>query len=120
MKALLLANIGQLLTLRSTTFHATGPLRGPELNDIGLVKEAAVLCLDGKIAAAGKQRDVLRAAKGKKPVELDCAGKVVLPGFVDSHTHPIFTAPRLADFEQRIAGAGSPSNYFFRTNIGAG
>jgi imidazolonepropionase len=103
---LLLTNIGQLLTLRSTTFKATGPLRGPELNDVGLVEEAAVLCLDGKIAAAGKQRDVLRAAKGKKPVELDCAGKVVLPGFVDSHTHPIFTAPRLADFEQRIAGAG--------------
>ncbi len=104
-QALLLANIGQLLTLRSTTFKATGPLRGPELNDIGLVEDAAVLCVDGKIAAAGKQRDVLRAAKGKKPVELDCAGKVVLPGFVDSHTHLIFSAPRLADFEERIGGA---------------
>ena len=32
-------------------------------------------------------------------------GKVVLPGFVDSHTHPVFTAPRLIDFEKRIAGA---------------
>jgi imidazolonepropionase len=104
-QALLLTNIGQLLTLRSTTFKATGPLRGPELNDVGLVEDAAVLCLDGKIAAAGKQSEVLRAAKGKKPVELDCAGKVVLPGFVDSHTHPIFAAPRLADFERRIAGA---------------
>ena len=104
-QALLLANIGQLLTLRSATFKATGPLRGPELNDVGLVEDAAVLCVDGKIAAAGKQRDVLRAAKGKKPVELDCAGKVVLPGFVDSHTHLIFSEPRLADFEKRIAGA---------------
>lgn len=105
LQALLLVNIGQLLTLRSTTFKATGPLRGPELNDVGLVEDAAVLCLDGKIAAAGKQRDVQRLAKGKKPVEVDCAGKVVLPGFVDSHTHPIFAAPRLADFERRIAGA---------------
>ncbi|HEV2022950.1 MAG TPA: imidazolonepropionase [Terriglobales bacterium] len=104
-QVLLLANIGQLLTLRSTTFKATGPLRRPELNDIGLVEDAAVLCVDGKIAAAGKQSDILRAAKGKKPVELDCAGKVVLPGFVDSHTHLIFSAPRLADFEKRIAGA---------------
>ncbi|MGH9670713.1 MAG: imidazolonepropionase, partial [Terriglobales bacterium] len=102
---LLLTNLGQLLTLRSATFKATGPLRGPELNDIGLIEDAAVLCLDGKIAAAGKQRDVLRAAKGKKAVELDCAGKVVLPGFVDSHTHLVFTTPRLADFEKRIAGA---------------
>lgn len=104
-QSFLLTNIGQLLTLRSTTFKATGPLRGPELNDIGLVEDAAVLCVDGKIAAAGKQRDVLRAAKGKKPAELDCAGKVVLPGFVDSHTHLIFSAPRLADFEKRIAGS---------------
>lgn len=105
MSALLLANIGQLLTLRSTTFKATGPLRGPELNDVGLMEDAAVLCVDGKIAAVGKQRDVLRAAKGKKAVELDCAGKVVLPGFVDSHTHLVFATPRLADFEKRIAGA---------------
>ncbi len=104
-QVLLLTNIGQLLTLRSNTFKTKGPLRGPELNDVGLVEDAAVLCAEGKIAAAGKQRDVLRAAKGKKPVELDCAGKVVLPGLVDSHTHLIFAAPRLADFEKRIAGA---------------
>ena len=31
--------------------------------------------------------------------------KVVLPGFVDSHTHPVFVRPRLVDFEKRIAGA---------------
>jgi imidazolonepropionase len=37
--------------------------------------------------------------------EIDCRGKVILPGFVDSHTHPVFTAPRLVDFEKRITGA---------------
>jgi imidazolonepropionase len=31
--------------------------------------------------------------------------KVVLPGFVDSHTHPVFVSPRLVDFEKRIEGA---------------
>jgi imidazolonepropionase len=36
---------------------------------------------------------------------MDCRGKVVLPGFVDSHTHPVFTAPRLVDFEKRAEGA---------------
>ena len=40
-----------------------------------------------------------------KVIEIDCAGKVVLPGFVDSHTHPAFVSPRLIDFEKRIAGA---------------
>ena len=38
-------------------------------------------------------------------MELDCRGKVVLPGFVDSHTHPAFVRPRLLDFERRVAGA---------------
>jgi len=37
--------------------------------------------------------------------EIDCRNNVVLPGFVDSHTHPVFAAPRLIDFEKRIAGA---------------
>ena len=41
----------------------------------------------------------------KKIVEIDCSGKVVLPGFVDSHTHPVFVSPRLVDFEKRIEGA---------------
>ena len=41
----------------------------------------------------------------RKLVEIDCAGQVVLPGFVDSHTHPAFVTPRLVDFEKRISGA---------------
>jgi len=41
----------------------------------------------------------------KKIIEIDCGGQVVLPGFVDSHTHPVFVNPRLVDFEKRIAGA---------------
>ena len=41
----------------------------------------------------------------KQLTEIDCAGKVVLPGFVDSHTHPVFVSPRLVDFEKRIEGA---------------
>jgi imidazolonepropionase len=37
--------------------------------------------------------------------EIDCRGKVVLPGLVDSHTHPVFSSPRLIDFEKRVSGA---------------
>ncbi len=107
---LLLANIGQLLTLRPPSPKSRGPRRGPELKHLGLIEYAAVLCAEGKIAAAGKWREVarhplLKAKKKSKVREIDCAGRVVLPGFVDSHTHPAFAAPRLVDFEQRIAGA---------------
>lgn len=106
--ALLLANIGQLLTLRSPSGQP-GPRRGRELKELGIMEGAAVLCVGGKIVSAGKTKDALRdpwiRKNRKKITEIDCKGKVVLPGFVDSHTHPAFMAPRLVDFENRIAGA---------------
>lgn len=105
-KTLLLVNIRQLLTLVGSD---AGPRRGSELRELGVVADAAVLCVGGKIVSVGKTRDALRdpwiKKNGKQIVELDCKGKVVLPGFVDSHTHPVFVSPRLADFERRAAGA---------------
>ncbi|HLK34423.1 MAG TPA: hypothetical protein VKT29_15115, partial [Terriglobales bacterium] len=101
--SLLLLNIRQLLTLRG----GTGPRRGHELGELGIIEDGAVLCEAGKIVAVGRTREALRDSrlKRKQIQEIDCSGKVVLPGFVDSHTHPVFTAARLVDFEKRIAGA---------------
>jgi len=105
---LLLVNIGQLLTLRSAS-GKPGPRRGAELNDLGIIRDGALLCVGGKIVSVAKTREALRGPwvtkNRKKIVEIDCSGQVVLPGFVDSHTHPAFAAPRLVDFEKRIAGA---------------
>ncbi|MGH9502167.1 MAG: imidazolonepropionase [Terriglobales bacterium] len=107
-RALLLVNIKQLLTLRSSSGNP-GPRRGPDLQELGIINDGAVLCVDGKIVSACKTKDALRdpwiRKNRKKVVEIDCAGQVVLPGFVDSHTHPAFVAPRLVDFEKRISGA---------------
>lgn len=103
---LLLANIGQLLTLRGEG----APRRGSDLQQIGLIKDAAVLCGGGKILAACTQRELLHdpwlRTNRKKVKELDCLGRVVIPGLIDCHTHPVFAEPRLVDFEKRIAGAG--------------
>src|SRR5260370_21357338 len=105
-KPLLLLNIAQLLTLRSA---ADGPRSGTSLSDLGIIQDAAVLCVAGKIVSVGTTKDALRdpwLKKNRKRVtEIDCRGRVVLPGFVDSHTHPVFTHPRLVDFEKRISGA---------------
>jgi imidazolonepropionase len=105
-KPLLLLNIAQLLTLRST---ADDPRRGASLSDLGIIQDAAVLCLGGKIVSVGTTKDALRdpwlKKNRKKVTEIDCGGRVVLPGFVDSHTHPAFMHPRLVDFEKRISGA---------------
>lgn len=107
-RALLLINIRQLLTLRSSSGNSS-PRRGPELKELGIIKDGAVLCVGKKILSACRTKDALRdpwiKKHRKKIVEIDCAGQVVLPGFVDSHTHPVFVAPRLMDFEKRITGA---------------
>jgi imidazolonepropionase len=106
--ALLLVNVGQLLTLRAG-LAKPGPRRGADLNKLGIIEEGAVLCLDGKIVSVGTTKDALGDAWLKRNrsevIEIDCSGKVVLPGFVDSHTHPVFVSPRLVDFEKRIEGA---------------
>jgi imidazolonepropionase len=105
---LLLAHIGQLLTLRSSS-PKSGPRRGHELKELGIIRDGAVLCIGGKIVSVGPTKDALRdpwIKKNRKQLtEIDCAGKVVIPGFVDSHTHPVFVSPRLVDFEKRIEGA---------------
>jgi imidazolonepropionase len=106
--ALFLVNIGQLLTLRSSR-NNLGPRRGTELQQLGIIEDAAVLCIGSKIVSVGTTKDALGdpwlKKNRKKIVEIDCSGKVVLPGFVDSHTHPVFAGPRLVDFEKRIQGA---------------
>ncbi|MCU1297714.1 MAG: imidazolonepropionase [Acidobacteriaceae bacterium] len=106
--SLLLANIGQLLTLRSPSSKC-GPRRGQDLSELGILEDAAVLCVGGKIVSVGKTKDALRdpwIKKNQKTLtEIDCGGKVVVPGFVDSHTHPVFVRSRLVDFEKRISGA---------------
>ena len=101
----LLHRISQLVTMAGDA----GPRRGRQMREVGAMKDAAVLVCGGKIAAVGSQREVLRNPWLKEHraevIELDCRGKLVLPGFVDSHTHPVFVAPRLIDFEKRAAGA---------------
>jgi imidazolonepropionase len=104
--SILLTNIGQLISLRGA---GSGPRRAKELSELGIVEDAAVLCIGGKIVSVGTRREAQRDAwiqKNKKKIrEIDCRGGVVLPGFVDSHTHPVFTNPRLVDFEKRVSGA---------------
>ena len=103
---LLLVSARQLLTLTS---GEGGPRRGSHLKELGIVNDGAVLCVGGKVVSVGPTKDALLdpwlKKNRKKVTEIDCRGKIVLPGFVDSHTHPVFVSPRLVDFEKRIEGA---------------
>jgi imidazolonepropionase len=99
---LLIRRAGQLLTLRGPE----GARRGDALSDLGLVRDGALLARDGLIVAAGQTAEVERLAAGEHEVEeIDAAGRVVMPGFVDSHTHLVHGPPRLLDYEMRLRGA---------------
>ncbi len=94
--SLLVKGARQLVTLRGPE----GPRRGAAMGDLGILENGSVLIVDGRIAAVGQDID---APPG---VEVyDASGQVVLPGFVDSHTHLVWMQPRLLDYEMRIRGA---------------
>src|SRR3954454_3478589 len=102
-RSILLVNIGQLLTLRSASGRP-GPRRGAELRELSVLKDAAVLCVGGKVVSVGSTKDAMRDPwlknNRRRVLEVDCENQVALPGFVDSHTHPAFVSPRLVDFEK--------------------
>jgi imidazolonepropionase len=74
------------------------------MRELNIISDGAVLISDGKIVAVATTDELRKQSKTAE--EIGCRSKVVLPGFVDSHTHPVFANPRLVDFEKRIAGAG--------------
>ena len=94
---MLIHSATQLLTL------AGGPQRGHNLGQLGIIEDGAALIRDEKIVAVGKTAD-LRAAYPQEPMQ-DAYGCVVMPGFVDPHTHVIWGGDRAREFEQRLEGA---------------
>jgi len=94
---MLIHSATQLLTLPG------GPQRGRALGTLGIIENGAVLVRDEKIVATGKT-DELRAAYPGEP-GLDATGCVVMPGFVDPHTHLIWGGDRAREFEMRLEGA---------------
>ena len=96
----LITGCSQLLTLRGPV-----PRRGKTLGELGIIRDAAILVREDRIAAIGPRRRIEKLRAARRAEKLDLAGRVVLPGFVDSHTHLIFPASRAAEYEQRLAGA---------------
>jgi imidazolonepropionase len=94
---LLVHSAAQLLTL------AGGPQRGARLGTLGLIEDGAVAIRAGRIVAVGPTPQV--RAQVQAAAELDARGRVVLPGFVDPHTHVVWAGDRAAEYEQRLAGA---------------
>jgi imidazolonepropionase len=93
-------NAEQLLTLAG----APVPRRGSHLEQLGILSDGAVLTVGATILRIGRTAEIVREARSLKAKEIDCRGCVVLPGFVDCHTHLVFAGSRAEDYEQRIRG----------------
>ena len=83
MRATLVRGARQLVTLHGTS----GPRRGADLKSLGIIQDGAVLIVDGEIRDVGPSRRVENLALARQAREIDAIGRVVMPGFVDSHTY---------------------------------
>ncbi len=72
------------------------------MSELGIIENGAIAISEGKIVELGKSETIINNFTAKKTI--DAAGKVVMPGFVDPHTHPVFYATRENEFEMRIKG----------------
>lgn len=99
-RPLFFRNARELLTLAGLPV----PRRGSALGDLGIIRDGAVLTQGGKILRVGRTRDLAAEARRLRARTWDCHGRVVMPGFVDSHTHLVFAGNRVEDYERRIRG----------------
>ena len=98
MASLALLHVAQLLTV-------AGPKRprvGTELSELGIIRDGGMLIHDGKIEKVGPSDEIEKDLGDAEFV--DANGRVVIPGFVDAHTHLVFAGNRIDDFERRARG----------------
>lgn len=99
---LLVRNCGQLLTMKH---EPRRPRRGAALADVGLVTNGTLAAFQGRIVDAGpgdSLQSTIQPVAGCR--EVDAGRAVVMPGFVDSHTHTVFAAHRLEEYKKRVLG----------------
>jgi imidazolonepropionase len=99
-QVLFFRNAAQLLTLAGPPV----PRRGKALGELSIIRDGAVLAQGAEILRVGLTRELQAEARRLHARDIDCRGRVVMPGFVDSHTHLVFAASRVEDFERRIRG----------------
>jgi imidazolonepropionase len=101
-RSVLVRGARQLLTLHGPN----GPRRAESMRQLGIIEDGALLITDGVISNVGPTRRIENLAAARSAEEINASGKVVMPGFVDSHTHLIAAPPRVGDFRAATHGTG--------------
>jgi len=110
-RAVAVLNASQIMTLK-------GPARprvGPEMRKLGVIENGALLAIDGLIRAVGSRKEVEPQIPDDATI-VDAKGRIVMPGFVDAHTHLIFAGNRADEFAMRCEG----NSYEDIANAGGG
>jgi imidazolonepropionase len=97
---LAIVNCSQVVTLAGRA----RPRVGPEMRDVGIVAPGALLVSGTRIERTGSTDEIEKLIDSDCEV-VDAGGRIVLPGFVDAHTHPVFAGTRVDEFDERIKGA---------------
>jgi imidazolonepropionase len=87
-----------------TLAGAHRPRTGGDLRQLAIIEDGAMLVRGSYIEAAGRRREIEALIDGDCEV-IDAGRRVMMPGFVDAHTHPVFAGIRANEFEQRASGA---------------
>ncbi len=96
---LLVINASELLTCAG---FSDAPARGPEQARVSVLRDGAVAVRDGRILEVGASERIRKSYEAAHVV--DAAGGIVMPGFVDPHTHLVFAGDRAAEWEERMRG----------------
>jgi imidazolonepropionase len=99
-ETLAVVNCSQLVTLAG----ARRPRTGGDLRQLAIIEDGAMLVRGDRIQAAGRRREIESLITDDCAVA-DAGRRIVMPGFVDAHTHPVFAGLRANEFEQRASGA---------------
>jgi len=96
---LLIVNADELITLAGSNDK---PRTGERMREIGIIRNGGLAIKDGTIVSVGKTPDITRDFKAEDVANAN--GKIVMPGFVDPHTHLVFAGSREEEFQLRIEG----------------
>ena len=98
--SLAVINCSQVVTLAG----ARRPRTGGDLRQLAIIEDGAMFVRDDRIEAVARRREIEAIIDSDTEV-IDAGRRVMMPGFVDAHTHPVFAGLRANEFEQRTAGA---------------